>query len=125
MATQYASTRSSYQRSAVLTASKGQLVVMLYDGAHRYLCQAAIAMAARDVGECHSRLRRAEHIIHHLQNTLDHEQGGEIADRLERLYLFCSRHLNEARIKRDPTRIEEVDKLLLELRDAWARIASP
>ena len=37
MHTYQASSRSAYQRSAVLTASKGQLVVMLYDGAHRFL----------------------------------------------------------------------------------------
>ena len=124
MATQHVSTRSAYQRSSVLTASNGQLVVMLYDGAHLYLKQAEAAMAARDVGECHTKLRRAELIIQHLRTTLDHEQGGEVAGDLERIYVFCSRHLNEARIKRDPKRIAEVDTLLLELRDAWAQIAS-
>jgi len=123
MATQFASSRSAYRRSAVLTASQGQLVVMLYDGAHRFLCQASIAMAGRDVADAHRKLRRAEAIITHLRNTLDHEQGGEIAFRLERIYMFCLRRLNEARVGRDPQRVEQVDALLLELRDSWSRIA--
>jgi len=118
-----ASTRSAYQRSAVLTASREQLVVMLYDGAHRFLAQASIAMRERDVDTSHRKLRRAEAIINHLRATLNKEEGGEIAQRLERIYLFCTRHLNEARVKRDPERIEEVDSLLLELREAWAQAA--
>lgn len=123
MATQLAASRSAYQRSAVLTASQGQLVVMLYDGAHRFLCQASIAMTGRDVADAHRKLRRAEAIISHLRNTLDHEQGGEVAFRLERIYGFCLRRLNEARVRRDSQMVEQVDVLLLELRESWSKIA--
>jgi flagellar secretion chaperone FliS len=124
MASPLATTRSAYTRSAVLTASKEQLVVMLYDGAHRYLAQAAIAMREQDIAGAHRKLRRAEAIIDHLRATLDMEQGGEIAARLLRIYLFCSRYLNEARLKRDPERIERVDGLLLGLREAFAQAAT-
>ena len=80
-------------------------------------------MRERDVNEAHRKLRRAEMIIDHLRTTLDMEQGGEVAVHLQRIYLFCTRHLNEARVKRDPERIEQVDGLLLELREAWAQVA--
>ncbi|MGO9974623.1 MAG: flagellar export chaperone FliS [Solirubrobacteraceae bacterium] len=123
MHTYQASSRSAYQRSAVLTASQPQLVVMLYDGTHRFLAQAAHAMRERDVNETHRKLRRAEMIIDHLRTTLDMQQGGEVAVNLQRIYLFCSRHLNEARVKQDPERIEQVDGLLLELRESWAQLA--
>ena len=123
MATQFATTRSAYQKSAIMTASKGQLVVLLYDGAHRFLMQAAAAMRERNPTIAHQRLRRAEAIINHLHATLDFEQGGEIAIRLERIYNFCSRHLGEARVHQDPERVETVDSLLLELREAWAQVA--
>ncbi len=123
MHTYQASSRSAYQRSAVLTASKPQLVVMLYDGAHRFLAQAAHAMRERDIKETHRRLRRADIIIFHLRSTLDMDQGGEVAVNLQRIYLFCNRYLNEARIKQDPERIEKVDGLLLELRESWAHLA--
>ncbi len=123
MPTYQASSRAAYQRSAILTASKGQLVVMLYDGAHRFLSQASHAMRERNINEAHLKLRRAELIIEHLRATLDMEQGGEVASHLQRIYLFCMRYLNEARVKADPDRIDKVDGLLLELREAWAQVA--
>jgi flagellar protein FliS len=123
MATYLASSRSAYQKSAVLTATPEQLVVMLYDGAHRFLSQAAAAMRERDVPTTHQRLRRAEAIIHHLLSTLDFEQAGELPHQLQSIYLFCLRHLNEARAHLDPERVEQVDRLLGELREAWAQVA--
>jgi flagellar protein FliS len=124
MATNYTAPREAYQRSAVLTATQGQLIVMLYDGANRYLAQASVAMSERQIEAAHNKLRRAELIISHLQASLDYDNGGEIAPRLASIYLFCQRHLNQARIHGDPQRIEQVRGLLGTLRDAWAQIAS-
>jgi flagellar protein FliS len=93
---------------------------MLYDGAHRFLNQAAIAMGSGDVPITHAKLRRAELIITHLRDTLDLEQG-EVAERLRAIYDFSIRHLGEARAQRDPDRIEQVDNMLGELREAWAQ----
>jgi flagellar protein FliS len=114
---------NAYRQSAVLTATPEQLVVMLYDGARRFLHQAAVAMRAGDVEMTHIKLRRAESIISHLRNTLDMEQG-EISARLQSIYLFCNRHLNQARIERDATKIEEVSNLLGELREAWNTVGT-
>ncbi len=96
---------------------------MLYDGAHRFLFQAAHALRQGDIAQMNGRMQRAEAIIAELRGTLNHEKGGEIAGRLEAIYAFCQRHLLEARLKRDPERIEQVMKLLAELRDAWDQIA--
>lgn len=98
--------------------------MMLYDGANRFLAQAAESMSERKIEEAHNRLRRAEMIISHLLASLDFERGGEIAPRLASIFIFCQRHLNQARIHRDPQRIEQVRGLLGTLRDAWAQIAS-
>jgi flagellar secretion chaperone FliS len=95
---------------------------MLYDGARRFLHQAAVAMREGKIELAHNKLRRAEQIIWHLRSTLDLSQG-EVAERLQSIYLFCTRHLSEARIKRDPARVELVSSLLGELRDAWDTIA--
>jgi flagellar secretion chaperone FliS len=124
VATNPATPRTAYQRSAVLTASQGQLIVMLYDGANRFLAQAAAAMGDRQIELAHNKMRRAELIITHLQTSLDFEQGGEIAPRLASIYVFCQRHLNQARAHADPERIEQVRGLLGTLRDAWAQIAT-
>ena len=73
----YAATYSpnAYRASAVLTASPGQLIVMLYDGARRFLHQASVAMGEGDIPAAHNKLTRAEEIIRHLRNTLDMDQG--------------------------------------------------
>jgi flagellar protein FliS len=113
----------AYRDSSVLTAPPERLVVMLYDGAHRFLFQAAHAMRSGDISLMNNRMQRAEAIISELRGTLNFEQGGDIATRLEAIYSFCQRHLLEARLKRDPQRIEQVMKLLAELRDAWDQVA--
>ncbi len=122
--TPYATAQQAYRDSSVLTAPPERLVVMLYDGANRFLFQAAHAMRSGDISLMNNRMQRAEAIIAELRGTLNHEQGGDIARRLESIYAFCQRHLLEARLKRDVNRIEQVMKLLAELRDAWDQIAA-
>jgi len=120
----YAPATAAYRESAVLTATPEQLVVMLYDGANRFLTQSAVAMRDGRIGLSGEKLRRAEAIIDELHMTLDKERGGEIASRLEGIYVFCKRHLIEARIERDAGMIDKVSELLAELREAWATIAA-
>jgi flagellar protein FliS len=115
---------AAYLQQSVMTASPGQLVVMLYDGALRFLLQAATLMRAEDTLGCDAKLRRAEAIIDELRGTLDQERGGVIASRLEGIYVFCKRHLIDARIQRDAGMIDKVAELLGELREAWAQIAA-
>ena len=114
----------AYKEQSILTATPGQLVVMLYDGCLRFLVQAAYAMRDGQHLEADKRLTRAEAIIDELLMTLDLEQGGEIASRLQGIYVFCNRHLIDARLQRDPEMVEKVSELLGELRDAWAQSAS-
>ena len=120
--TAYATAQQTYRESSVLTASPEQLVVMLYDGANRFLMQAAAAIRANDREATHNRLRRAEAIIEELHTTLDMSQG-EVAERLASIYVFCRKLLNEARIERSADKVNEVAGLLAELREAWAQIA--
>jgi flagellar protein FliS len=119
----YASVPAAYKESSIMTAPPGRLVVMLYDGAHRFLAQAAVAMGQGDIAHSNDRLQRAEAIISELNATLDMDAGGEIADRLRGIYVFCRRHLCEARLERDPAKIQKVSELLGELRESWAQLA--
>jgi flagellar secretion chaperone FliS len=119
-----ASQTAAYRQQSILTATPGQLVVMLYDGCLRFLHQAAHAMRGGDMAESNARLLRAEAIIDELHATLDLEEGGVVASRLQGIYVFCNRHLLEARSAREPEMIEKVSELLAELRDAWAQIAA-
>jgi flagellar secretion chaperone FliS len=114
----------AYKQQSILTATPGQLVVMLYDGCLRFLNQAAYAMRGGDVSESNARLTRAEAIIEELHATLDMEKGGVVASRLQGIYVFCQRHLMDARLANDPEMVDKVSELLGELRGAWAQIAS-
>ena len=118
----YASPQA-YRESSVLTASPAQLVVMLYDGAARFLVQAETAAGEGAWAHCNDRIGKAEAIVDELLITLDLE-AGEVAERLQAIYVFCKRELIAARIDQDPSRIQNVARLLRDLRGAWAEIGS-
>ena len=117
------SSHASYRESAILTAPPEQLVIMLYDGCHRFLLQAIAAMGDANAAEVGERLGRATAIIDELQSTLD-LSAGPIAERLDGIYVFCRRHLAEGLCERDPAKLEQVDRLLRRLRHAWAQAAA-
>lgn len=122
----YAPNRSpaAYQQSSVLTASPERLVVMLYDGARRFLAQAAVAMREERTAEANERLRRGELIIDELLCTLDMEKGAEVAKTLQGLYVFFLAQLTEARQQRDADKIVWVADQLGELRTSWAQLCT-
>lgn len=122
-ASPYTAARQAYAEASVLTAPPDRLVVMLYDGVLRFLAQGAAAMRGGDRALARARLRRAEAVIDELNVSLDLGQG-EVAERLRGIYLFCKRHLVEAVLEQDPARIDDVARLLGELREAWARVAA-
>ena len=93
-----APTPNAYRESAVLSAAPETLVVMLYDGARRFLFQAGVAMRDGQIELSHRKLRRAEDIVRHLLDVLDMEQG-ELSERLEAIYLFCLRHIQQSPLR--------------------------
>jgi flagellar secretion chaperone FliS len=115
---------TAYKEQSILTATPGQLVVMLYDGCLRFLHQSAHAMREGDTVVAGNRLSRAEAIIDELLTTLDLEQGGVIASRLQGIYVFCAKQLIEARLSGDADMIDTVAGLLAELRESWAQVAA-
>ena len=117
----YASPQA-YREAAVLTASPVQLVVMLYDGVERFLRQAEVVMGEGNVAQAHDRMQRAEAIIDELLRTLD-KSAGQVAERLEAIYVFCKRLMMEARLEKDPTKLAKVRSLMGELRESWAELA--
>jgi len=118
----YASPQA-YQENAVLTASPGQLVVMLYDGIVRFLRQADAALGEQARTHAYDRLSRAEAIIDELIATLDMEAGGQISSNLEGIYVFWKRCLWEIRLEHDREKLARVIELVVDLRGAWAQIA--
>jgi flagellar secretion chaperone FliS len=120
----YSNARQAYAESSILTATPEQLVVMLYDGAIRFLRQSAEYMRAGQREQSRNRMSRAEAIIDELNSTLDMSYG-DIPAHLRSIYLFCKRHLIHANVNSDPEAIETVARLLGELRESWDQLANP
>ena len=113
----------NYRTAAVKTATPGQLVLMLFDGAMRNL---ATALAGFEVGEVGARneqinnhLLKAQAILLELRSSLDLKAGGEFAERMFALYEFMLSRIQTANLAKDPEPIRVVEKLLGEVRDAW------
>ena len=115
----------AYQQTLVQSRSPLELVVMLYDGALRFLEQAADAMDRRDMPAKAEAMSRAFAIIAELQNTLNVRDGGELARQLDELYAHMHERLVDANIQRSSAPIRDVINLLRPLRDAWSQVATP
>jgi flagellar protein FliS len=110
--------------TGVLAASPHKLIVMLYDGALAALNDAANGIRNRDIAVKGKSLSKAIMIIDGgLRAALDKKSGGEIAESLDALYEYMSNRLLTANVNSDLGVVEEVQRLLIELRDAWNAIA--
>jgi flagellar secretion chaperone FliS len=118
----YAAAGRAYTESSVLTAPPERLVVMLYDGAVRYVAQAATALRTGDRERARDRMRRAEAVIDELNVTLD-MSAGDIAQRLRSIYMFIKTQIHEATLRADPAPLDASARLLRDLREAWEHIA--
>ena len=111
-----------YRKSAVNGASPLQLVVMLYDGALKFMEAGKHAMAGGDLEKQNQNLQKAQRIISELMSCLDMEKGGEIAKNLFALYSFALNQLVEANITDDPKPIDTCIKVLSDLRESWVAL---
>lgn len=113
----------TYRQTAVGTQSSGRLVVMLYDGAIKFLKLAMRELQAGNFAAKGQYINRAQDIINELNAVLDMEAGGDVAKNLRNLYVFMNRHLRQANIKRSPEMVQEVITLLEEMNQSWKAIA--
>jgi len=124
MQTAMARAANVYQQTQVQTQSPLELVVMLYDGALRFLEIAADAIRRKDWKAKREGMKRSMAMLAELQNTLNLKDGGEVAESLDRLYTYVNTRLIEANLKKDAAPVDEAIRLLKPLRDAWAHIAA-
>jgi len=114
---------AAYQDTTVTTQNKGRLIVLLYDGAIKFMRLAIRELEAGNYEAKGRYINRAQDIINELNAVLDTEAGGEIAVNLRKLYCFMSNRLSQANVKRDPQMIREVITLMEELNRSWRAIA--
>lgn len=119
----------TYRTNAILTASPGQLVLMLYDGVLHSLALAQEAFKqpetdVRRIEIINQQLLKAQSILTELQAGLNLEAGGDFAKTMHRLYDYHNRRLFEANLRKQIEPVVEVERLVRELRDAWAQMLS-
>jgi flagellar protein FliS len=110
----------AYETVGAQSSSPLELVVMLYDGAIRFLKQAKEAHERGDVLGRSANVSRVLAIVSELQSTLDVEKGLDIAHELDRLYHYIMGRLLDVTTKRDAAALDEILGLLGTLRDGWA-----
>jgi flagellar protein FliS len=119
----YSRGAAAYRQVEAQSRSPLELVVMLYDGALTRLTEAAAAGARGDLHARGTAISKALAIISALQETLNVQAGGTVAEELDRLYTYASHRLLDVTLKQDVSGIHEVHRLLSGLRDAWQQIA--
>ena len=115
---------NQYKQTEINTANQGKLIVMLYDGAIKFLKVALENMNVKTYDIVNNNIIKAQDIITELLLSLNMNEGGEIAKNLFNLYLYFKKRLLEANIQKSPEIIEDVIKNLASLRDSWEKISS-
>jgi flagellar secretion chaperone FliS len=116
----------SYRQVATKTATPGQLVLMLFDGALRFLDKALIGFDLDDPLDSNlainNNILKAQEILRELNSSLNMEQGGEFAATMRRLYNYYDLQLSQSNLQKDPAGVQLVIRLLSVIRGAWAEM---
>ncbi len=116
----------SYRQVATKTATPGQLVLMLFDGALRFLDKALVGFDLDDPLDSNlainNNILKAQEIIRELNVSLNLELGGEFASTMRRLYNYYDLQLAQSNLKKDPEGVRLVIRLLSVIRGAWAEM---
>jgi len=115
---------STYRQTQVQSRTPLELVVLLYDGALKFLHLAREAIERRDLVARRDASERALAIISELQSTLNMAEGGEIAQQLDELYGFANLKVLEAAKDNSVTPLDDAIRVLHTLRESWVSIAN-
>jgi flagellar protein FliS len=108
-----------YKSVQVKTSTPGELLMMLYDGAFRFLGEAVAAFEAGDRARACERIDRAHAILSEFSATLRHEVYPDLCKNLEGVYGFCLGHLVQANLQQDAEMVRDVMRILEPLREAF------
>jgi flagellar protein FliS len=116
----------SYRQVATKTATPGHLVLMLFDGALRFLDKALVGFDLDDPLESNlainNNILKAQEILRELNMSLNMELGGEFAATMRRLYNYYDLQLSQSNLQKDPAGVQLVIRLLSVIRGAWAEM---
>lgn len=110
-----------YRQSSVQTSTPAQLLLMLYDGAIRFVNAGIEGLRQHDVQKTNQNLGKAQTIVSELMSTLD--PSFEVSKGLSALYEYMNHLLIEANVKKKVECAEEALGYFTELRETWAQAA--
>ncbi len=111
---------ATYGRVANVETNPLQQIVMLYDGAMKFIRMAASDIESNDIAAKAEHLNRALDIVNYLQSTLDFERGGDVAPVLDALYANVTMITLRASSQLDPAEMRRAAELLAPVRESWA-----
>lgn len=112
-----------YQTNSVTTADQKQLIIMLYDGAIKFIENAGTQMSNfKTYDKANSNILRAQDILTELMLSLNMEKGGEIGQNLFNLYAYCKKQLLDANVKKNANDLKPALKILKDLKESWEKI---
>jgi len=121
---EYAKAYSSTETySGVAYADPHSLITQMFDGTLKRIAQAKGCLERNDNAGKGENLGHAIAIIGNLEGCLNLEQGGELAANLSSLYDYMIQKLSEGNINNDISKLNEVIKLILEIKSAWVQIS--
>lgn len=112
----------AYFKTNVSTTDQGHLLIMLYDGALKFLARAREKIIEKDYAAKGILISKVIDIITELSGSLNMERGGSLATNLNNLYILCTARLLQANLKLDLNALDSVVKILEGLRSAYAEI---
>ena len=111
---------SAYNRTDTMGKSQLDLILQVYDGAIKTYTQAKDNYLNKDVEAGFASLEKAQRFVTHLFTTLDHENGGEVADNLGKMYAFIINETEGIKGTKDTTKLGAIIKMLGNIRSGWA-----
>lgn len=108
-----------YLKTKIMTASREELRLMLFDGAIKFTTQARDAMAQRRHEDTYNNLSRAQKIVLELSTSLNHSVDPQLCAKLSALYTYIYRLLIDAHIEKDPGKLDEALELIGYERETW------
>ena len=112
-----------YRTTQATTASREEVLLMLYDGALRFLGEAIEAFRSGNAGYGGQRIGKVLAIISELQGSLDYRPAPDLCRTLDALYMFITQRLLEANQKREARPLEDVREIIAALHETWRQAA--
>ncbi len=113
----YANAGDQYRQQSAMTASPGELTLMLFDGCIKNLKLAKIHITAKDYAKSNETLQKAQAIIAELMRSLDMRY--DIAKQLMQLYEFILDTVVQANVKKSIQKTDDALALIEDLRNTW------